>query len=174
MYSIYHIAPLVELTTSEGQDIVSIVVGAIISASVFSAVVTGIIQFLINRRNSRIQERKNVVDEESDIVNRYKEAAAEERSQKESAVRTIQQLLDMADKQVTSLRETIATLNALIKTLNSAANSQQEIIDSLTQERDRHASDLQKAMEQIDAQKTQLIRYKLGQGTGPVTVQDPA
>jgi len=177
LYVLQHVLQVAPSLASESQDIISVVVGAIISASVFSAIVTGVIQFLINRRNSNVQERKNDVDEESDLVNRYKEAAIEERSQKESAVRTIQHLLDMADKQVVSLRETVATLNQLIITLTKSADTQKEIIDSLTRERDRSVNDLREAMEQIDEQRTQLVRYKLGTSTGPITTPeqtDPA
>lgn len=173
MIAISHLFLAIADPATPDQDIVSLLVGTIISTSVISALITAVAQYLINRKLSRVQERKNVVDEESDIVSRYKEAAVEERSQKESAVRTIQQLLDLAEKQVTSLRETINTLNALITTLNSAVNTQQDIIDSLTDERDRSSATLITALAQIEEQKTQLIRYKLDHGTGPLAILSP-
>lgn len=141
-------------------NIVGIIITAVASASVFAALITGLVQYLVNRRNSRITERKNTVDAESDLVTRYKEAAAEERAAKESAVQTVRDLLSIAERQVESLKGTVAALNGLIENLNLAANAQQEIIDSLTAERDRSQAALSQALTQIEDQKNQLLRHQ--------------
>lgn len=143
-----------------GQDIVSLVITAIISASVFAALVTGITQYIINRRNSRIAERKNSVDIESDHIRRYKEQAIEERNAKESAVTTVKNVLSIVEQQVESLKNTITTLNNTIEIMSHAANSQQEIIDQLTVERERQETALHHAMEQLEMQRAEVMRLQ--------------
>lgn len=142
------------------EDIVSIVITSIISASVLTAIVTGAFQFFINRRNSRISERKNTTDAENDLVTRYREAAAEERSQKESAVQTIKNLLQMTEGQILTLKSTIEVLNATIDTMKKMADAQQDIIDQLTDDRDRIEEQLRVAQEEIEAQKQLLIKHQ--------------
>lgn len=142
--------------TAAAADIVSLVITAVVSATVFSALITGLVQFLINRRNSRITERRNAVDEESDVVNRYKEQAIEERAQKESAVKTIKELLSESKEQIAALKSTVETLNttiALMKDLNAA---QGDVIRQLTSDRDRTAAALARAEARVEAQKEQL------------------
>src|SRR5690349_5893564 len=137
-------------------DVVQLVITAVVSATVFSALITGLVQFLINRRNSRVTERKNAVDEESDIVTRYKEQAMEERAQKESAVKTIKELLDESKEQIQALKGTVDTLNntiALMKDLNAAQGT---VIQQLTDDRDRTQAALERAEARVEAQKEQL------------------
>lgn len=153
------------LTTSQEvapatPDIIGPVITAVISASVVAAIITGLVQYMINRRNSRITERKNSVEAESDLINRYKEAAAEERNQKESAVETVKNLLALAEAQVASLKDTVATLNRTIEVMSLAANSQQDIIDQLTLDRDRTQEALRQAERQIEAQREELLRHQ--------------
>jgi len=145
---------------TDTQSIISVLVTSSVIAAVGSATVTGIVQYRINKNNARITERKNDVDADSGLIDRYKEAAAEERSQKESAVKTVQDLLDIAEQQVTSLKSTIQTLNETITNLNTMANTQKSIIDQLTAERDRSVTALQTAMTQIDEQREKLVHHQ--------------
>ena len=145
---------------SAGQDIVSLVITTIISASVFAALVTGITQYLINRRNSRIAERKNSVDIESDHIRRYKEQAIEERNAKESAVTTVKNVLTIVEQQVESLKNTISTLNQTIEIMSHAANAQQDIIDQLTTQRDRQESALARAQQEVELQRSEVSRLQ--------------
>lgn len=139
------------------QDVISLFITAIISASVFAALVTGTIQYLINRKNSKITEKKNTVDAESDLIARYKEAAAEERLQKESAVQTIKNLLQFTEGQVDSLKNTVETLNKTITSMSLISNTQSDLIDQLTVERDRNQAALEKAEMEIARQKSELL-----------------
>jgi len=142
------------------SDLIRIIITTVISTTVLAALITGVVQYMINRRNSRVTERKNTVDAESDIIIRYKEAAAEERAQKESAVQTVRNLLAIAEEQVLSLKSTVVALNATITNLNTMANAQVDIIDVLTAERDRSVSALNMAQDQIEAQKLELERHQ--------------
>lgn len=137
-------------------DVVSIVITSVVSATVFSAIITGLVQYLINRRNSRITERKNSQDAESDVVNRYKEQAAEERAAKESAVRTIKELLADSRDQVEVLKSTVATLTSTIKMLENLSASQVDMIKQLTDDRDRTRAALKRAETRVQEQKDQL------------------
>lgn len=161
---LYH-ATLYYAAATEGlldtQSVISIVISAVISASVIAALVTGVIQYFINRRNSNIAEKKNTVDAESDIISRYKEAAAEERLQKESAVATIKNLLQITEDQVTSLKSTVDVLNNTIISMRELNESQHDIIDQITLDRDRTLGALKKAEVEIEAQKAELARQKL-------------
>jgi chromosome segregation ATPase len=141
-------------------DVAGLIVTSVVSATVVSALIGGIIQYFINRRNSRVTERKNAVDAESDLVVRYKEAASEERAQKESAVETVKNLLGIAEAQVDSLKSTIITLNTSIDLMTKMANAQQEVIDHLTFDRDRTKIALERAVDQIEAQKAELLRHQ--------------
>jgi|GEM_PF-3984836 len=145
---------------TEGQDQVSIFVTAIISSAVLAAVVSGVVQYIVNRRNSRVTERKNTFDAESDLVVRYKEAAAEERVQKESAVKTVRDILTLSEDQVLSLKSTITILHNTIEVMTQVAHTQQEVIDQLTSDRDSTAEKLKIALEQINFQKNELERYQ--------------
>jgi hypothetical protein len=143
-----------------GTDLFNVIITSIISTAVIGAIITGLVQYFINRRNSRVTERKNTVDAESDIIIRYKEAAAEERAQKESAVQTVRNLLAIAEEQVISLKSTVVALNATITNLNTMANAQVDIIETLTTERDRSVTALSTAETQIAAQKAELVRFQ--------------
>lgn len=109
----------------------------VITTGVIAALITAGVQFFMGRRNARIQERKNAVDAESDIVSRYKEQAAEERLQKESAVKTIRDLLAASEAQVQSLKDTVVALNDTIDLMSRVSDSQKDIIKRLEVERDR-------------------------------------
>jgi len=151
----YASATPVEADTS---GTVSLIFSAAISGTVISALVGGVIQYLINRRNSKIAEKKNTVDAESDIITRYKEAAAEERSQKESSVATIKSLLHVTESEVISLRETIKTLNETLTIIRATADYQGELVKKLTQERDRVLKALEKAEAEIARQRENLAQ----------------
>lgn len=141
---------------SPAADVVSLVITSVVSATVFSALITGFVQYLINRRNSRITERKNTQDAESDVVNRYKEQAKEERDAKESAIRVIQELLGESKEQVAALKSTVETLNGTIALMKDVNAAQGDIIAQLTQDRDRTQAALTRAEARIEAQETQL------------------
>ncbi|UDL16374.1 membrane protein [Microbacterium phage Zooman] len=156
MFYALHILASVVGETNGAADGVSLVVTAAVSATVFSAIITGLVQFVINRRNSRITERKNTVDAESDVITRYKEQAAEERAAKESAVRTIKELLADSREQVEILNGTIATLNGTIRVLETLSASQENIIKQLTDDRDRTAEALKLAEIRVQEQRDLL------------------
>lgn len=139
-------------------DVISMIITSVVSATVFSALITGLVQFLMNRRNSRVTERKNAVDEESDLVSRYKEAAGEERAAKESAVRTIKELLENSQEQIVSLKGTVETLNGTIKLLENLAVTQKDVIAQLTSDRDRTQAALDRAEARIKEQTDELIQ----------------
>lgn len=149
-----------EPAAAEQPDLIGPIITAVISASVFAALITGIVQYVINRRNSRITERRNSVEAESDLIARYKEAAAEERSQKESAVQTVKNLLGIAEAQVLSLKDTVTTLNRTIEVMSLTASNQQDIIDQVTQDRDRTKQALEQAERQIEEQREELLRHQ--------------
>jgi len=137
-------------------DVVSLVITSVVSATVFSALITGLVQFLINRRNSRITERKNTSDAESDLVRQYRDAAADERAAKESAIKTLRELHDDTKEQVLALRSTVDTLNATIVTLKDLNASQDDIIVRLTEDRDRTIAALNRAETRIQQQEVIL------------------
>jgi len=139
-------------------NVVSLVVTAVVSATVFSALITGLVQFIMNRRNSRITERKNAIDAESDLVTRYKDAAAEERAAKESAVRTIKELLGDSREQVEVLKGTVDALNNTIRLMENLNTTQRDIIDQLTTDRDKTQAALERAEARIETQKAQLLQ----------------
>lgn len=152
--------PAVTAATADAQNIISLVLTAVVSASVFGALISGVVQYVINKRNSRITERKNTVDTESELISRYKEAAAEERLQKESAVSTVKSVLAIAEKQVESLKTTVTVLNQTIELLKKTATAQQEVIDKLTDDRDRAQVDLLTAQREISQQRGQLNKLQ--------------
>ncbi|URP22179.1 hypothetical protein SEA_BIG4_95 [Microbacterium phage Big4] len=156
MFYALHILAAAVGETTPAADGVSIIITAAVSATVFSAIITGLVQFVINRRNSRITERKNTMDAESDVVNRYKEQAAEERAAKESAVRTIKELLADSREQVEILNGTVTTLNGTIKMLENLSASQEDIIKQLTDDRDRTREALKLAELRVQEQRDQL------------------
>lgn len=134
------------------------IASVLISATVLAAAISALVAWLNNRRNARIQERKNTADESNDIVARYKEAAAEERSAKESAVQTVQKLLDISQAQVVSLQSTVGRLTDTIDTLQRSAESQQDIITAITQERDRLQQEQEQLQQQIDEKRDELFQ----------------
>lgn len=142
----------------ETQELVSIIVTAAVSASVFAAIITGLFNFFSTRNNSRIAERRNSTDADDQLVARYKDAAAEERVQKESAVQTVKSLLALAEEQIESLKRTVTSLTSTIEVMTQAAGAQQEIIDQITDERDRVQSALDTATLQLEAQREELMR----------------
>ncbi len=141
---------------TQAADVVSLIITSVVSATVFSALVTSIATLLVNRRNSRITERKNTQDAESDVVNRYKDQAKEERDGKESAVRIIQELLSESKEQVAALKSTVETLNDTIILMKDVNSAQGDIIAQLTSDRDRTQAALERAEARIITQKEQL------------------
>ena len=144
--------------SSPMAELVPILTGAVLSATVFSALITGFVTFLVNSRNSRITERKNTTDAESDVVTRYKEAASEERQQKESAVKTIKELLAESREQVSALKSTVSTLTNTIALMESLTTTQNDMIVQLTVDRDRTQAALERAEARILLQKDELKR----------------
>jgi uncharacterized membrane protein YccC len=139
-------------------QILSIIIGAVVSSTVFAAIVSGIFQFFNNKRNARILERKNEADTHNDVIQRYKEAAAEERQAKESAVRLMQNLLELAEDQIVGLKDTVQRLTSTIQVMGEAAGVQEGIIQQLTEDRDRVQRALDMAEQRLAAQKEELIR----------------
>ena len=137
---------------------VGLITSTLLSAVVIAAAISAVVAWINNRRNARIQERKNNADEGNDLVARYKEAAAEERSAKESAVRTVQNLLDISQAQVTSLQATVGRLNDTIVTLQRSADSQQGLIEDITRERDRLQQEQENLQKQIDEKRDELLK----------------
>jgi chromosome segregation ATPase len=156
MFYALHILAAAVGEVSPAADVVSLVITSVVSATVFSAIITGLVQYLINRRNSRITERKNTLDAESDVVNRYKDQAREEREGKESAVRVIQELLGESKEQIAALKSTVETLNGTIALMKDVNAAQGDIISQLTNDRDRTQAALERAEARILAQKEQL------------------
>lgn len=156
-FMLHHL--LVAFSAAEGTtppDVFQLIITSVISTAVFTTVIGGIIQFLINRQNARITERKNAVDAESDLVARYKEAASEERTAKESAVKTIKELLSDSKEQITTLKATVDTLTNTIKILEGLAVTQEGVIAQLTEDRDRTQAALDRAQARINEQKEML------------------
>ena len=151
-----------QLTVIEMQpdSILSLIITSVISASVIGAIVTGVVQYLVNKRNSQITEKKNTIDAESDLITRYKEAAAEERAQKESAVETVKDLLQVAEHNVELLKNTVDTLNQTITSLKETNAAQQQIITQLTVDRDRAEEGVRQAERTIAAQREHLARLQ--------------
>lgn len=129
----------------------------VITTGVIAALITSGVNYFTGRKNARIQERKNAVDAESDIVNRYKEQAAEERMQKESAVKTIRDLLAASEAQVQSLKDTVKALNDTIDLMSRVAESQTDIIKRLENERDR-TDELRINAEKLRDEKIEELR----------------
>lgn len=130
-------AAAAETPPDEAGNFVATLFTQVITTGVIAALITTLAQLIIGRRNARIQERKNAIDAESDLVARYKDAASEERAAKESAVRTIKDLLAASEVQVASLKSTVVALNETIQQMNSISDSQKGIILRLETERDR-------------------------------------
>ncbi|UDL15894.1 hypothetical protein QEH42_gp103 [Microbacterium phage Pumpernickel] len=160
LYDIF--ALVLPMATEPAQDATGTFIGflatSVLSASVVSAALGGLIQYLNNRRNARVTERKNATDAESDLVARYKEAASEERAQKESAVKTIRELLDASEEQVETLKGTVTTLNNTIDLMSSLANNQADVILKLTADRDKTQEALERAEARIEGQKQELLQ----------------
>jgi chromosome segregation ATPase len=154
-------------------DVVGLFVSSMLSALVLAALVAGSFNYVNNRRNARITERKNNADEDNDLVARYQAMATEERSAKESAVRTVKDLLTMAEEQIKTLRGTIDQLSSTIETLQRSAESQQELIETVTLERDRLAEALRVSEERVSAQREQLLAKQaeiLGSSAAPQSI----
>lgn len=142
--------------TGGATDVVSVVITSVVSATVFSALITSFVQFLISRRTARIAERKDAIDAESDLITRYKEAAAEERVQKASAIDTIKELLAASNQQVDSLSATVDAMTSTITMLEKLTLSQSDMIITLTADRDRAKAALVSAEALVESQKEQL------------------
>lgn len=138
--------------------ILGVVLTSVLSTTVIGALIAGIFGYINNKRNARIAERRNDLDANEGLIGRYKEAAAEERAQKESALETVNNMLTIAQGQAEALRGTVATLNLTIQSMKQAADAQQDLIDTLTKDRDRIEASLATAMAEIERQKDELIR----------------
>lgn len=130
-------AAAAETPPDEAGNFIATLFTQVITTGVIAALITTAAQVILGRRNARIQERKNAIDAESDLVTRYKDAATEERAAKESAVRTIKELLSASEATVASLKSTVVALNETIELMNKLTDSQKDIIIRLESERDR-------------------------------------
>lgn len=148
---------MIAAVAEEQPEFIGLLVSVIISAGVFSAAIAGLVAYLNNRRNARIAERKNTADEDNDLVTRYQTMATEERSAKESAVKTVRELLAIAEAQIASLQGTITRLTETISVLQHSAQSQQDLIESITQERDRLKHEQEKLQNDIDVKSRELL-----------------
>jgi chromosome segregation ATPase len=148
---------MIAAATQEQPEFIGLFVSSVISAAVLSAAIAGLVAYLNNRRNARIAERKNTADEDNDLVTRYQTMATEERSAKESAVKTVRELLAIAEAQIASLQGTITRLTETITVLQHSAQSQQELIESITAERDRLKHEQEKLQHDIDAKSKELL-----------------
>jgi uncharacterized protein YoxC len=148
---------MIAAAVEEQPEFIGLFVSALISAGVLSAAIAGLVAYLNNRRNARIAERKNTADEDNDLVTRYQTMATEERSAKESAVKTVRELLAIAEAQIASLQGTITRLTETITVLQHSAQSQQDLIDSITAERDRLKHEQEKLQHDIDAKSKELL-----------------
>lgn len=155
---IFLIAAAAAVEPEPAISLFSVILTAILSSTVVGAIVGGVFGYLNNKRNARIAERKNDLDAEAGLVGRYKEAAAEERAQKESAIQTVNNLLAIAERQVQSLKDTVDTLTDTINAMTTASNAQQQFIERLTEDRDRTQQALSSALLEIDRQKEELLR----------------
>lgn len=142
-------------------EIVTLVVTGVLSSGAIAAAVAGTFQYVNNRRNARIQEARNVDEADDKMVTRYKEMAAEERAQKESAVESIKALLSLAESQIVSLKDTIARLTNTIEILNQSHEQQAEVISAVTAERSRLEEKLKTAEEQLAAEKAKLLSTQM-------------
>lgn len=148
---------MIAAAVEEQPALIGLLVSAVISASVVAALVGGLFAYINNRRNARIAERKNTADEDNDLVTRYQTMATEERSAKESAVKTVRELLAIAEAQIASLQGTITRLTETIGVLQHSAQSQQDLIDAITRERDRLQVEQEKLQHDIDDKARELL-----------------
>lgn len=148
---------MIAAVAEEQPEIIGLLVSVLISAGVFSALIAGLVAYLNNRRNARIAERRNTADEDNDLVTRYQTMATEERSAKESAVKTVRELLAIAEAQIASLQGTITRLTETISVLQHSAQSQQDLIAAITKERDRLQVEQEKLQHDIDDKARELL-----------------
>lgn len=106
------------------------IVAMLAGSNVLAAIVGALVSLRVSKRTGDREEVDAVVD-------RYREQAAEERAQKESAVSTVQKLLALAEQQIVSLKDTITHLTATIEAMAMAGDSQQATITALTAEIER-------------------------------------
>lgn len=149
---------MLEPVIIDAGSIIGYGLGGLLSVGVLSAGISALVGWLNNRRNARIQERKNTADEGNDLVARYKEAAAEERAAKDSAVATVQTLLAIAQGQIDTLKDTIQRLTSTIEALQKSAATQVDLIQGITDERDLLQTRLVDAVKLIDDQKAELLQ----------------
>lgn len=143
--------------TTPAVDGAGELVSYLLSAAVMAALVTGLFNWINNKRNARIAERKNTADEDNDLVARYQAMATEERAGKESAVKTVTELLGIAETQIQTLKGTVAQLSATIETLQRSAESQHDLIEDIRRERDRLTAALALSQQRVDEQRAELL-----------------
>lgn len=97
-----------------------------------------IVALLAHKRATReadITERKNEDDADAALVERYRSMADEERAAKESAVKTVRELLALAQEQIDGLKATIERLTATIEAMSHASTVQHDVVVAITNER---------------------------------------
>lgn len=147
-------------TSTAAPDLLSLATTAGISGVVAAAIVTGIFQYINNRRNSRVTERRDMAVEENELIQRYKEYAAEERHRKESAISDAERSVRLYMDQVESLTNTITHLNHTIDLLQKNAIISEETIAKLTEDRDKLQKNLEEAQALVARQEDELKRQQ--------------
>lgn len=122
------------------------IIGLLAGSGVVAAIVTSGSNLITNRRNARVSERKNVADEENDLVSRYQLMAQEERAAKESAVKEAREMLTLAREQNNTLQEALNGLNRIVSDLRVTQGVQLEAIEGITKDRDRISQLLDEAL----------------------------
>ena len=151
----------------------------LLSAPVLVGAGAGGLKLWQARKDRRVTERKDVRDEDNDLVQHWKQAAenaqrtgaemvksaqeesdrrvSAERASKESAIRTVRELLDLQELQNTALRDTITRLTAAIEQLTAAGGAASSLVVSLREERDEMQRKLQAAMDRVARLTAQLM-----------------
>lgn len=135
-------------------------VAAFASGAVIAAIVTGIVQVYVTRRSASISQRRNTSVEENELVLRYKEAAAEERAQKESSIAIAERTLSQYQGQVDTLTSIVNSLNHTLEILHDNATVTKDIIQELVADRDKLEKALLDAQAQVAEQSQELVRMQ--------------
>lgn len=141
------------------------------SSTVLATILNSVITTLRDRNNNRVVERKNLADEENDMVTRYQTMAQEERAAKESAVKEAREMLTLARDQNKTLQEALDGLNRIVADLRVTQGVQLDAIEGITKDRDRISNLLNEALLKVENLKARLEKAEdeLLEATDPVT-----
>lgn len=151
----------------------------LLSAPVLVAIGAGGMKFRQARKDGRLKLRTDAQDADNDLVEHWKAAAenaqtsgaaalkaaqdeaerrvAAERASKESAIRTVRELLELQEAQNTALRDTIDRLTRAIEQLTTAGGAASELVQQLRDERDQLQQKLDAAMRRVAMLTSQLM-----------------